>query len=151
MRCDFNPLWAKVFKSETTPLGGFLLYLLHYKESQLLDYRFQRNYLLAKQSSLHYYSLHSTLVFFLHKPQQEFVRSKKFGHWTLVSEGKKTFKWNEERGKISVKKISAAILDRFWAKNFKSETISFHYFSPRITNLSKFGTFDFGKWGQKDA
>ena len=39
--------------------------------------------------------------------------------------------------KISKKKtgFSGAILDHFWAKMFKSETTSFHYFSPRIPNL----------------
>ena len=48
-------------------------------------------------------------------------------------------------GKIS-KKITffcTAILDNFQTKKFKSETPSFHYFSPSIS--------DFGKWGQKDV
>ena len=41
-------------------------------------------------------------------------------------------------GKISKKnkKKCAAILDHFQTKMFKSETTSFHYFSPRIPNLS---------------
>ena len=29
-------------------------------------------------------------------------------------------------------------------------TTSFHYFSPRIPNLNKYWTSEFGKWGQKD-
>ena len=44
----------------------------------------------------------------------------------------------------------AAILDHFQTKNFKSETTSFNYFSPRIPNLQKYWTSDLGKWGQKD-
>ena len=50
--------------------------------------------------------------------------------------------------KKSVKTFSAAvILDHFWAKMVKSENTSFHYFSPRILNLSTFWTSDFGKGG----
>ena len=45
-------------------------------------------------------------------------------------------------------KKNAAILDNFSAKMFNSETTSFPHLSPRIPNLSKFGTSDFGKWGQ---
>ena len=44
-----------------------------------------------------------------------------------------------------------AILDHFQTKMFKSETTSFHYFSPRIPNLLKYWTSDFRKWGQKDV
>ena len=32
---------------------------------------------------------------------------------------------------------------------FKSESTSFHYFSPRIPNLLNYGTSNFGKWGKK--
>ena len=40
------------------------------------------------------------------------------------------------KGKQRKKTIfAAAILDHFWAKFFKSETIFFHNFSPRILNL----------------
>ena len=42
-----------------------------------------------------------------------------------------------------------AILDNFPTKMFKCETTSFHYFSPRIPNLEKYWTSDFGKWEQK--
>ena len=42
----------------------------------------------------------------------------------------------------------AAILDHFQTKMFKCETTSFQHFSPRIPNLKKFWTSDFGKWGQ---
>ena len=57
--------------------------------------------------------------------------SKKFGHWTSGSGGKKTVKRSEQmKKKKSVKKtVSAvAILHHFWAKKFRSETSSFHYF-----------------------
>ena len=40
---------------------------------------------------------------------------------------------------------------QFQTKMFKYETTSFHYFSPRIPNLLKYWTSDFGKWGQKDV
>ena len=43
---------------------------------------------------------------------------------------------------------NAAILDHFQTKFFNSETTSFQHFSPRIRNLYKLWTSDFGKWGQ---
>ena len=47
-----------------------------------------------------------------------------------------TSKVNKWRRKKSVKTFfNAVILDHFWTKMFKSETISFQYFSPRIQNL----------------
>merc|ERR1712105_119647 len=59
---------------------------------------------------------------------------------------------NRRRPKKVKKKtfFCAAILDNFQTKMFISETTSFHYFSPRILNLYKYWTSDFGKWGQKD-
>ena len=44
----------------------------------------------------------------------------------------------------------SAILDHFQTKMLKSETTSFHYFSPRFLNLKQYWTSDFRKWGQKD-
>ena len=54
----------------------------------------------------------------------------------LSSIGKRGFQ-HVLYGKISKKTIffCAAILDHFQTKMFKSETTSFHYFSPRIPNL----------------
>ena len=40
-------------------------------------------------------------------------------------------------------------LEHFFAKMFTSETISFHYFSPRIPNIKFCWTSNFGKWWQK--
>ena len=42
-----------------------------------------------------------------------------------------------------------AILHHFQRKIFKSETTSYPYFSPKIPNLWKYWTSDFGKWGKK--
>ena len=67
---------------------------------------------------------------------QGFRISKKFGHWTSESGGKKTFKRSEQMKKICKKLFfAAAILHLLGAKVFKYETTSFHYFSPRIPNL----------------
>ena len=68
---------------------------------------------------------------------QGFRKSKKFGRWTSGHGGKRAFKRNEQMKKKISKKtfFAAAILDHFWAKMLKSETTSFHYFSPRIANL----------------
>ena len=51
----------------------------------------------------------------------------------------------------SAKKLffCSAILDHFQTKMFKYETTSSHYFSPRISNLKKYWTSDFEKWGKK--
>ena len=51
-----------------------------------------------------------------------------------------------DQGKISKKKtfFCAAILDHFQTKMFKCQTTSFHYFSPRIPNLLRYWTSDFG-------
>ena len=46
--------------------------------------------------------------------------------------------------------FAASILHYFWAKKFKSETTSFHYFSSRIPNIIKVWTLNFRKLGQKD-
>ena len=57
-------------------------------------------------------------------------------------------------GKISQKKnyfFCLAIVDHFQTKMFKSETTYFHYFPPRIPNLSKYWTSDVRKGGQKDV
>ena len=43
-----------------------------------------------------------------------------------------------------------AIAHNFCAHTFKSETISFHYFSQSISKIEKVWTLDFRKWGQKD-
>ena len=50
---------------------------------------------------------------------------------------------------LLVRQNCAAILQPLWAKNFKSETTSLNYFSPRIPTIKKVWTFDFGKWGKK--
>ena len=50
--------------------------------------------------------------------------SKKFGHCTLGSGGKKTFKRCEQLKKISQKLFATAILGRFLANMFKYETTS---------------------------
>ena len=56
-----------------------------------------------------------------------------------------------EKKSFFISFFAAAILDHFLAKMFKSETSSFQYFSPRISNLKNFWTSDFEKWGQKDV
>ena len=57
-------------------------------------------------------------------------------HLTLGSRGKKRLN---------------GIFTPFISIFFNSETTSFHYFSPRIPNLQKYSTSNFGKWGQKDV
>ena len=42
-----------------------------------------------------------------------------------------------------------AILHHLWAKFFKLESISFHYFSPRTLKIKQVWTLDFGKGGAK--
>ena len=74
------------------------------------------------------------------------------GHPTLVSVGKKTFKWylkSEEIKKKIVIFFCNGNFRPFLSKMFKSETIFFHYFSQRILNLQIFWTSHFMKWGQK--
>ena len=46
--------------------------------------------------------------------------------------------------------VAAAIFYPLWAKVFKYETTSFHYFSPMIPKILKVWISDFTKWGQKD-
>ena len=49
---------------------------------------------------------------------QGFRKSKKFGHWTLGSGGKKTFKWSEQMEKISKKNfIRRGNFTPFFCKN----------------------------------
>ena len=83
---------------------------------------------------------------------QGFRKSKKFGHWTLGSSGKKTFKGSEQMKKNkSVKTcFAAAIFHPLWAKVFKSDPTSFQNFSSRILKIQKAWTLDYWKWGQKD-
>ena len=83
---------------------------------------------------------------------QGFRISKNIWHPTSGSGGKKTVKWYLKSEKSEEKNFffCAAILDNFETKMFISETTSFHYFSPRIPNLKKYWTSDFGKGGQKD-
>ena len=70
---------------------------------------------------------------------QGFQISKIIGHPTLGSGGKKTVKKDPKpkKTKKSEEKnfFCAAILDNFQTKMFNSETTSFHYFSPRISNI----------------
>ena len=77
---------------------------------------------------------------------QGFPKSKKFGHWTLGSGGKKTGKQSEKhqyqniplsKAKFAQKLIffCAAILHPLLVKVFKSETTSFLYLPPRILVL----------------
>ena len=83
---------------------------------------------------------------------QGFQIPKIFGQWTSRSLGKRPVKRSEQmRRKKSVKNFFCrGNCTQFLAKNFKSETISFHYFSPRTPNIYKAWTLDVGKWGQKD-
>ena len=65
-------------------------------------------------------------------------KSNKIGHWPFGRGGKNTFKQSEQLTKIRKKKQPfsiSAIWHHFWANFFKSETTSFHYFSPRIQNM----------------
>ena len=52
------------------------------------------------------------------------------------------------------KKKKKILMSQFYTifeqKIIKSETTSFHDFSPRILNIKKVWKFDFEKWGQKD-
>ena len=69
---------------------------------------------------------------------QGFQISKKIGHPTSGSGGKKTAKGylkSEKSGGGKKTFFCAAILDNFQTKMFISETTSFHYFSHRIPNL----------------
>ena len=45
----------------------------------------------------------------------------------------------------------AAILHPLLVKVYKSETTTFHYFSPRIPNLKKFGHLISGSGGKKNV
>ena len=83
---------------------------------------------------------------------QGFWKSKKFGHWNLESGEKRRLngvnKWRRKNPYSTF--LAAAILHPLWVKVFKSETTSLNFFSPRIWNIYKVWTFEFGKWGQKD-
>ena len=83
---------------------------------------------------------------------QGFQKSNKFGHWTLGSGGKKTFNCSEQMQKNLLKRFFCrSNLDCFWTRNFKSETTSVYYFSPRIQNISKVWTLEFRKGGGEDV
>ena len=76
---------------------------------------------------------------------QGFRKSKKFGHWTSGSKRKKTVKQSKKhryQKKILLSNLPqnklffcAAILHPLLAEVFKSETTSFHYFSPGIPKI----------------
>ena len=75
---------------------------------------------------------------------QGFQKSKKFGHWTSENGVKRPFKGARNtvtnkilfsKAKFTQKQTCAVILHPLLVKVFKSETTSFHYFSPRILNL----------------
>ena len=80
--------------------------------------------------------------------QEEITKPKKI---SLLHGDKKMFKRSEEMKKINKKTFfAAAILHSLWEKVVKSETTSFHDFSPEILKILRVLTLDFEKWGQKD-
>ena len=70
---------------------------------------------------------------------------KKFGHLTVGSGGKKRLNGTSQDW-THKKKV---ILHSFSVKVFKSETTSFHYFSPSILKIKQVWTLDFRKHGKK--
>ena len=85
---------------------------------------FQKKMFISETTSCHYFP-------------QEFRISKNIGHPTSGSGGKKTIKryLKSEKSEEEKNFFCAAIFNNFQTKMFISETTSFHYFSPRITNL----------------
>ena len=76
---------------------------------------------------------------------QGFRKSKKFGHWTLRSEGKKTFKQGEQIKTICKKNFfCGGNLTHIMIKSFQ---IKDHFFSLLFPKDSKIlNSFDIGLW-----
>ena len=112
-------------------LSNFLLVSLNSPGKKTLFFSFFWQFYSLYEQKFPTLRPHCSITF-----SQGFQISKKLGHWTSGSGGKKTFNRSEQMKKIRKKLfVDAPFLHPLRAKVFKSETTSYHYFSPKIQNI----------------